>query len=796
MTYRMKLRLMTVLATGLLLPACDSKHDREVKYLEHGKELLAQGDYNRAQIEFKNAARINPTDAEPRYYMGVVRESQGDLNNAFVAFSVAVQQNPHFDPALLKLARYYFSAGQTDQAAARVATVLADQPDNSEAHALQAAIYLRNGRYENCEREAQGALNRDPPNIVARSVLAGLYGTEGKLDLAAKTLDDGIDLNKADVSLVLLKAQLFQKYPSPGKVDEAYKTLLERRPIDANFRDQVAKHYVVKKDLDTAESVLRDGVRLAPTDKLMKQGLIVFLSDLRGLPAAEKEIRSYMAADTQNDDYYFWLAELYVKYSAADRAMALLNELVQKRGLEQPGLDARTTLARITFQHGDTALAGKLLSVVLAADPGNRDALFVRARIEFDEGKFESAISDLRTILRSDPNSEAALQLLSEALLNEGHVDLAIDTLNTLVQVAPTNIPARVRLAQLYHANHDTKRALDSLHDLLKVAPDYSVAWESLARIEIDAKDWAAADAAIVKLDGFNGQAATANYLRGESARRQGHIDQAIGYFTAIVKATPDSGLSERAQAALVQCYGQKGKLGDALVTLNSLHLDTAYAHTLAGELSLNLKKPDDAVREFQRAIEQKGNRADPYIQLARQYFMTGKIKEAEAVLKQGIADVPADQRPRMMLGDLQTSQGEYNEAIANYQALLDIDPGLDAAANNIAELIADYRYTDPAALEQARLAADRFQTSSNPLLLDTVGWVYYRQGNVEQATTFLERAVASGKVPAQVHYHYAAVLLKQNKKDKAKQELILATQGNAKYPGLDDAKQMLAVLQ
>ncbi len=795
MTFRMKLRFMTVLAGGLLLQACDSKHDREVKYLEHGKELLAQGDYDRAQIEFKNAARINPTDAEPRYYLGVVRESEGDLNNAFVAFSLAAQQNPHFDPALLKLARYYFSAGQTDQAAARVATVLADQPDNAEAHGLQAAIYLRTGRYDDCEREAQTALSRDPQSIVARSVLAGLYGAQSKLDTAAKVLDDGIDLNKADVSLVLLKAQLFQKYPSPSKVDEAYKTLLERRPVDASFRDQVAKHYVFKKDLDAAESVLRDGVRLAPNDKMMKQELIVLLSDLRGLAVAEKEIRSYMAADPQNDDYYFWLAELYVKYSAADRAMALLNELVQKRGLEQPGLDARTTLARITFQHGDSALAGKLLSVVLAADPGNKDALFVRARIEFDEGKFESSISDLRTILRSDPNSGPALQLLSEALLNEGHLDLAVDTLGALVQAAPTNIPARVRLAQLYHANHDTKRALDSLHDLVKVAPNYNIAWESLARIEIDAKDWAEADAAIAKLQSFGGQTQTANYLRGESARRQGNIDQAIAYFTGIVKAAPDSGLGERAQAGLVQCYAQKGKASDALATLSSLNLDTAYAHTLAGELNLSLHKPADAIREFQRAIEQKGNRADPYIQLARQYFTTGKIKDAEAVLKQGIADVPADRRTRMMLGDLQTSQGEYNEAILNYQALLDIDPGLDSAANNIAELIADYRYTDATALEQARLAADRFQTSSNPLLLDTVGWVYFRLGKVEEATTFLERAVAAGNVPAQVHYHYAAVLLRQNKSAKAKQELVLATQGNTKYPGIDDARQLLAAL-
>jgi tetratricopeptide (TPR) repeat protein len=791
-TYR---RFLAVAVIAALVPGCESKQAREAKYIQQGKDLLAQGQIDQALLAFKNALRVNPIDPEPRYYLGEALERKGDLNNAFISFSTAVQQNPHYDPALLKVGRYYFSAGQTDEAAKRIAVVLADNPDNADANAIQAAIDLRRKDYARCEQDARIALDRDQTNIIARSVLGGLYGIQGHLDAAARIIDDGIKLNPQDVSLVLLKAQLFQKYPIPGKVDEAYKTLLERRPLDPNIRDQVAKYYVHKKDPDTAEAVLREGLRLAPGDRRMRQELVAFLGDVRGLVPAEKEIRGYMAADPQTDDYYFWLADLYVKYSAADRAMALLNELVQKRGMEQPGLDARTSLAQITFQHGDVPLANKLLSIVLAADPGNKDALFVRARIEFDQGKFESANNDLRSILRSDATSESALQLLSESLLSEGHLDLAIDTLSTLLDAAPGDLPARVRLVQLYHANRNTKRALELLADLEKVAPNYPVVWETEARIQLDEKDWSDADAAIVKLDTFPGQHLTAQYLRGESAQRQGDLDSAIGYYTNIIKAAPNSGLSERAQASLVQSYGQKHKPADALALLTSLNLDTAFNHTLRGDLDLALKKPDDAIREFQRAVAEKGGRADPYLQLARQYFQKGDVKGAEAVLTQAMTDVPSDMRPRMVLGDIETSRGEYNDAIANYQALLDINPALDAAANNIAELIADYLYTDPVALERARVAADRFQTSTNPLLLDTVGWVYYREGNFSQSATFLQRAISFGKVPPQVHYHYGMLLLKQNQKDQAKQELTLATKGDPHYAGVDEAKQMLAGL-
>jgi tetratricopeptide (TPR) repeat protein len=171
-------------------------------------------------------------------------------------------------------------------------------------------------------------------------------------------------------------------------------------------------------------------------------------------------------------------------------------------------------------------------------------------------------------------------------------------------------------------------------------------------------------------------------------------------------------------------------------------------------------------------------------------------LPQAIETLRQGVAAVPGDVKMPLALADMLGASGKYEEAIAIYDSLLIRNPDLDVAANNMAEMIADYESGDRDALDKARRVADRFQGSSNPLLLDTLGWVYFRQGNVQQALVLFERAVAStADVPAQVHYHYGLALLKTNQKELARAQLQQATRGNRVFPGVDDAKKLLQTL-
>lgn len=785
--------LVSALAICLALPACKDSGEREAHYLKRGAVLFDKGDYEKARIEFKNAAGIKPTDPEVRYRLGLVDEAQGDLANAFANFYHATEQNSRYAPALLKMARYYIGADHYDEASSRLAIVLEDDPDNADAHALQGALALRQGRYEDAQAEAERSLRKDPSNLYATSVLTGIHVARKDEAAATALLDAAIARNPRDLALLNLEVAMYRKLDDAPKAIEAYRRIIERFPGERKIRVQLAQFLSETGRVEEAETALRDAVTANPADWDAKHLLVAFLDEHRGLEAADKEVRLYMSDFPDKHDLYFWLADLYLAHGAADQAMALLQDVVEKDRYEVPGLNARTSLARINFARGNREMAAKLVTLVLEKDPGNHAALLLRAGMSYDAGRYQSAVSDLRSILRDDPHVAEALQLLAEALARQGRVDLAVDTLSQLVDLAPASPQARVRLAQMYHLNHDDGRAYDLLASVLQAAPLYAVAEESVARIAIDQKDWDKASAANERLGRLEGQAATAGFLRGEVLVGTGHLEEASRQFTAVIAVDPKAPIAEKALAAYVEAARKLGRLDAAARYVEQLKADSPYFATVQGEIYAELGDLDAAGRQFDRAIAAKSDRADPYLDQAR-LILRKKADPALAidVLRKGHEAAPGDVQLPLILADTLGKAGRVRDAIDVYAELLDREPGLDLAANNMASLIADHEFADAAALDKARRVAERFLGSTNPIYLDTLGWVYYRQGASSQALATLERAVTSDGAPAALHYHYGAALLKADRREEAKAQLRLAVRDGRAYTGADDAKRLL----
>jgi tetratricopeptide (TPR) repeat protein len=778
-----------------MLGGCSDPDSRAAKYIKHGLELVEQGQPDKARLEFRNALKIKPTAAEPYYQLGLIDEANGDLRNAFENYTRAEQQDPHHHGALVKLAGFYFGAERFDDAQSRLNTVLKSWPDDAAAHALNAAIMLRHDDKDGANKEVATALKLDPANIAAISVQVGIYSANNDIDKAVAALDDGIKRNPNETSLVVLKIELFKKHNLPDKVAGALDALFKLHPADRDYRAQSAAYFSDLGNLDEAEKILRDGVAAAPSDLEMKRLLISFLNVKRGLAPAEQELQKLIAAEPNNSSYLFWLTDLYVQNKAVDKAVALLNQIIVKNSSDDAGLAARAALARISFARGDREMANKLLSVVLDKQPSNADALFVRAAINFDQGRYQTAITDLRSMLRDHPKSPEALQLLTEALVKAGHVDLAADTLAQLLDLQPQNHAAQARLAQLYHLVGDEKRADIQLKAVTTQAPEYPIGWESQARISIDRKDWPTADAAIAHLEKMPDQALTANYLRGIWLLSQQKPEEAIAKFASVLTSDATAPQSSLALAALVGTYRQMGKVDTAAHFIEGLKGDTVELHTTLASCYVEMNKLDAAAKEYDRAIALATDQPDPFIGRAKLYLNGGQITEAEALLKKAASAAPGDFRAPLLLADLAMRAARYPEATAIYEDILARNPELDVAANNYAELIADYQYNDSAALEKARVASDRFQASDNPALLDTVAWVYYRLGQYQQAASFMARVMASNNVTPQMHYHYGALLLKQGDKEKAAAELKKATADGASYPGIEDAKLLMTQL-
>ena len=166
------------------------------------------------------------------------------------------------------------------------------------------------------------------------------------------------------------------------------------------------------------------------------------------------------------------------------------------------------------------------------------------------------------------------------------------------------------------------------------------------------------------------------------------------------------------------------------------------------------------------------------------------------ATLRRGLAAVPGDPGLGVPLAEEYERARRYDEAMRTYEELLKVNAGLIAARNNLASLLLDHR-TDTASFRRALELATPFAESRNPLLLDTLGWAHYRNGDHGQAVHELERAVAaSANVPA-LRYHLGMAYLAANNPVGARQELGKAlSEPKADFPGIAEARQALAKLE
>jgi tetratricopeptide (TPR) repeat protein len=386
--------------------------------------------------------------------------------------------------------------------------------------------------------------------------------------------------------------------------------------------------------------------------------------------------------------------------------------------------------------------------------------------------------------------------MLAETLLKQGYPDLATDTMAQLVEAAPDNLEAQVRLAQLYDYQKNDARALDILQAVTRTDPNYAVAWESTARVAIDANDIPLAESAIHTLAKLPGQQMTADFLAGQIETKAGNNQAAAGTYTRIIDNDSASPLAEHALAALADTNASAGRLADTIGYLEALKSKTAYTDTLLGESYIRQGKPDQAKAALDRALAHSPTDQKPFLDEAALYVKAHQPDQALEVLKKGAEAIPGDIRAPMMQADILNQLGRYAEAIAVYQAVLKRSPGLAVAANNLGALIADYQYTDKTSLQGAIDLMQKFSQADRPELLDTLAWLYYRQGNSEAALATIEREATFVKdTSPEMHYHNGAIYLKNGKPADAKRELQLATATDAKYPGLDNAKSMLAGL-
>ena len=780
-----------MLVSALL--ACGGAEDRKAKYFERGKSLFEQGNYVKAELEFKNVLQIDPKDIEALYMLGRVAEKQQEWRDAFGAYSGVLELDPDHVPALVARGHLYRLSGSSDKALEAAETALMLAPGNADALVLRGATRTQLGMMDEGMRDARTALQKEPDNDKAISLVAMHAARKGEMDEAIALLEAGIVQHPDNAGMRLLLAGFYDRAGNQAKTVEMLESVISKYPDDLKFRLQLSAYYIRHDNLDAAEQVLRDAVDVDPENEQYKLALADFLAKKRDPSVAEKELLGFIEQNPKAYTLRFGLAELYKATDKSGQAKLVYEEVIAADDLGPSGLSARNKLAEILFAEGELVEAGELAAEVLKENPKDTAALIIRARIALVNKDPDQAIADSRTVLGGIPNDPTASLLLAQAHLQRNEVTLAREALEKSVEANPRDITLNLDLAKVLVATGDAKRALAVLEKLVQAVPDNYTALHALGNLQIAQKQWDALKNTAQVLKSKKPEHPLGYYYMGVALRGQKAYADSVVEFEQALNRKPDAiqTLMEMSKSYLALEQPEKALAHlDKAVESNPNNLT---ARGLTGEIYLLQKRYDEAETVFKELIRRNPKWSTPYRNLFNLHIVRGETEKAMAVLQEGIGATD-DNSLRFLLAGVYERKGDPAQAMRQYEAILAKAPLSVLAANNLAMLLVEDN-PDQAALDKAFDLVKGFSKAKNPIFLDTLGWVHYQRGEYKDALSILEKASDGAAELPVIDYHLGLAYAKLGQKEKARESLGRALNSGVAFRESADAKQALDTL-
>ena len=175
---------------------------------------------------------------------------------------------------------------------------------------------------------------------------------------------------------------------------------------------------------------------------------------------------------------------------------------------------------------------------------------------------------------------------------------------------------------------------------------------------------------------------------------------------------------------------------------------------------------PAAAEELLDRMMEDEPQRAPEILTArARMYAQASELPRAFAVLDRGVMEYPDNVELRYATASMYEDQGQVAAALRELALLVKVRPTDPAALNALGFTLADHNKDLPRArklIERAYVAAPK-----NAAILDSLGWVLFRQGHGEEALPYLTAAYSDDR-GGDIAAHLGEVLWTLGQRDEA----------------------------
>ncbi|MFT4585871.1 MAG: tetratricopeptide (TPR) repeat protein, partial [Gammaproteobacteria bacterium] len=152
------------LIIGLLaaLVACGGAEDRKSAHMEKGRAMYAEGNFDKARLEFKNVLQIDPNDIPARYALAETLEKTQDWRGAAGHYLGILEADPNHIESLSRMGQIYLLGRNLEKAEEHAEKILAQQPNNADGLTLRAGAKSINNDLDGAKQDVITALEGTP----------------------------------------------------------------------------------------------------------------------------------------------------------------------------------------------------------------------------------------------------------------------------------------------------------------------------------------------------------------------------------------------------------------------------------------------------------------------------------------------------------------------------------------------------------------------------------------------------------------------------------------------------------
>jgi putative PEP-CTERM system TPR-repeat lipoprotein len=534
-----------------------------------------------------------------------------------------------------------------------------------------------------------------------------------------------------------------------------------------------AEQYIAQGDLKAAEIQLRNAIRDAPRDPVLRARLADVYLQLGDAVSAEREGRAARERNGNEADYLPVLADALLLQGQ----FANLIDLMQP-GNRDPALESkvRTALGTAAAGLGDRAKAETLLGEAIKLDPSAARPKIRLARL-LTGTKPAEADKLIDGAIAADPRSAEALEVKGQMLRSRGDQEGALRLFDEALKIDPKYIFGHLSRADVNIALGKYQAADEDIDPILKTSPNQFMA-NYLRVLELAKQQkYADADRIFDRISpGFEAYWA-GYYLQGATKLALGQYAQAEASLGQYRAHAPDDMTAARLIATAALQQQAPSRAIEYLKPLVDKMPADAAALAVLGNAYMADHKPDLALQQFQKAAAIDPDNPTIKAQVGVSEIDAGQGEQGLATLEQvfgtetgapiaGPTLVITELRARRLdkaaevagslikrdpknpiyhtlLGEVRTVQQDYSAAESAFRDALSINPDLTAATRDLAQVyVVTGRVDEARTLYNDLLAKNPNEVAALLGLADT----YIAQQKWTEAIDAINRARTAAK--------------------------------------------------